>query len=69
MPFKPWIRNISPLGWLLGISAIANVVTMLAALYIAVGTPRVYVADGYITSHISSGPGVFDIPIRVQISK
>ncbi|SHI07417.1 hypothetical protein SAMN05443248_7951 [Bradyrhizobium erythrophlei] len=48
MPFKPWVRNISPLAWLLGASAVANVVTMIAVLYLAFGTPKVYVRDSSI---------------------
>ena len=46
MPFKPWVRNISPLAWVLGVSAVANIITMMAVLYLAFGTPKVYVRDG-----------------------
>lgn len=48
MPFKPWVQNISPLAWMLGASAVANVVTMLGVLYIAFGTPKVVVDSGYV---------------------
>jgi hypothetical protein len=48
MPFKPWVRNISPLAWLLGASAGANFITMLAVLYIAFGVPKVIVDNGYV---------------------
>lgn len=71
MPFKPWIRNISPLAWCLGTSAVANVVTMVAVRYLAFGTPRVYVSDGAITAY--SGSGGLRIndrePLRVLIAK
>jgi hypothetical protein len=43
MPLKPWIRNITPLSWCLGLSAVANIITMMAVLYLAFGTPRVFV--------------------------
>jgi len=65
MPFKPAVANISPLAWCLGISAVANVVTMAAVLYLAFGTPKVYVKDGFITSSIDH---VDDrAPVRVQV--
>ena len=63
MPFKPWVRKISPLSWCLGASAFANVVTMLAALYIAFGSPKVFVRDGYINATIDD---TFRPP-RVQV--
>jgi hypothetical protein len=69
MPFKPWIRKISPLAWCLGLSALANVVTMIGVLYIALGTTRVYVDDGYITARVRDGSGIFGDPVRVQIVK
>ncbi|MCK1672789.1 hypothetical protein [Bradyrhizobium sp. 150] len=77
MPFKPWIRNISPLTWMLGASAAANLVTMFGVLYIALGTPRVYVRDGYIDAYIRNEIDVkvkneIDIrdrtPVRVRIA-
>ncbi|SHH20387.1 hypothetical protein SAMN05443248_4051 [Bradyrhizobium erythrophlei] len=61
MPFKPWVRNISPLAWLLGASAVANVVTMIAVLYLAFGTPKVYVRDSSIDVNDRT-------PSRVQIA-
>ncbi len=69
MPFKPWIRSISPLAWCLGISAACNVVTAGAALYIAFGTPRVYVRDGVITAYPSSNEVSINdrFPVRVKI--
>jgi hypothetical protein len=63
VPFKPWVRNISPLAWCLGASAVANVVTMMAVLYLAFGTPKVYVRDGSI-----SAVDINDrTPLRVQV--
>jgi hypothetical protein len=60
MLFKPWVRNISPLAWCLGASAVANIITMMAVLYLAFGTPKVYVRD--------SSTDVNDrTPSRVQI--
>jgi len=35
MPFKPWVRAISPLAWFLGVSMIANIVTSAGVLYLA----------------------------------
>lgn len=74
MPFKPWVQNISPLAWMLGVSAVTNVVTMLAVLYIAFGTPKVYVSDGYVdvtnTVHVNvrNQVDVRDRPsLRVQV--
>jgi hypothetical protein len=56
MPFNPALRNISPLAWCLGASAVANVVTMLAVLYLASGTPKVYVSAGSIDAYIRGTP-------------
>jgi hypothetical protein len=68
MPFKPWIRNISPLAWCLGASAVANVVTMLTILYLAFGTPKVYVSDGSIDAYVRGAVEIKDrAPLRVQI--
>jgi hypothetical protein len=68
MPFKPWVRNISPLGWCLGASAVANVVTMAAVLYLAFGTPKVFVRDGYINASIGGKIDVNDYtPLRVFV--
>lgn len=64
MPFK-----MTPLAWVLGISMISNAITAVAVLYIAVGTPKVYVNDGHLT--VYSGSRGIDIddhmPIRVVI--
>jgi hypothetical protein len=69
MPFKPWVRAISPLAWCLGMSAAANVVTMAAVLYIALGTPEVYVSDGSITAFTGShGLSIDDrYPVHVVV--
>jgi hypothetical protein len=68
MPFKPAIRNISPLAWCLGASAAANVVTMLAVLYLAFGTPKVYVSDGYVDARVRRSVEIDDrTPVRVQV--
>jgi hypothetical protein len=62
MPFKPWVRNISPLAWCLGMSAVANVITTMAVLYLAFGTPKVYVRDGVISAYVADRS-----PLRVEI--
>jgi hypothetical protein len=64
MPFK-----MTPLAWVLGISMLSNAVTALALLYIAFGTPRVYVSDGSITAYSSSsGLSIDDrAPVRVVV--
>lgn len=74
MPFKPWVRNISLLAWMLGASAVANVVTMVGVLYLALGTPKVYVKDGYIDAYVRNDVSVkvvnrIDVrePVRVQV--
>ncbi|MCP3370782.1 hypothetical protein [Bradyrhizobium cajani] len=74
MPFKPWVKNISPLAWMLGASAAANVLTMFGVLYIAFGTPRVSVSDGWVSAYIRNEVGVkvlnrVDVrePVRVQV--
>ena len=68
MPFKPWVTSISPLAWCLGASAFANVVTMAAVLYLAFGTPRVYVRDGSIDAYVRGSLEINDrAPVRVQI--
>jgi hypothetical protein len=58
------MRNISLLAWMLSVSAATNVITMLGVLYIAFGTPKVYVADGYVATWVRNST-----PIGVQISK
>lgn len=60
------IRNISPLAWLLGISAVANVITMAAVLYIALGSRTVYVGGGYISADIDQIKNRGE-PVRVQV--
>jgi hypothetical protein len=66
MPFKPWVRNISPLAWCLGASAIANVVTMMGVIYLAFGTPKVYVRDGSINANVENSVEINDrTPLRV----
>jgi hypothetical protein len=68
MPFKPWVRNISPLVWCLGASAVSNVVTMAAVLYLAFGTPKVYVRDGFINASVDGSVKINDrTSISVQI--
>jgi hypothetical protein len=85
MPFKPWIRNISPLAWMLGASCAANVITMVLVAYVAFGVPKVEVDRGYV--HVSgevrveeprsarevSVRGKVDIddrvPVRVEVIK
>lgn len=68
MPFKPWVQTISPLAWCLGVSAVANVVTMAAVLYLAFGTPKVFVRDGYISASVDGSINVNDrTPVRVQV--
>jgi hypothetical protein len=61
MPFKPWVRNISPLAWCIGVSAVANF-TMAAVLYIAFGTPKVYVRDGSIDAYVRGAIEIKDRP-------
>jgi hypothetical protein len=66
MPFKPWVRNISPLAWCLGVSAFANAVTMAAVLYIAFGKPYVTINEGYV--EVSGLVKIKDSePVRVQV--
>jgi hypothetical protein len=68
MPFKPWVRNISSLAWCLGVSALANVVTMATVLYLAFGTPKVYVNGGHIGAYVSDSVDINDrAPLRVQV--
>ncbi len=68
MPFKPWIRAISPLAWCLGASAVANVMTMATVLYLAFGTPKVYVNGGYIGAYVHDPIDINDrTPLRVLV--
>src|ERR1700733_10912922 len=41
MPFK-----MTPLTWVLGAMVLSNALTAVAVLYIAFGTPKVFVSDG-----------------------
>jgi ABC-type phosphate transport system auxiliary subunit len=68
MPFKPWVTKISPLAWILGASAAANIITMIGVLYIAFGTPKVYVRDGYVDAYVRNQIDLRDrTPVRVQV--
>lgn len=69
MPFKPWVRSISPLAWCLGISAACNVITAAVALYVAFGTPRVYVHGGYVSTYPDSNEVSINdrYPVRVKV--
>ena len=55
---------------MLGASAVANVITMLPALYIAFGTPKVFVKDGYVSANVGNQVEVEisdRTPVRVQV--
>lgn len=70
MPIKPWVRNISPLAWFLCLSAVSNVLTAGAVLYLAFGTQHVYVRGGYLRASTESPESVAindRTPIRVRI--
>ncbi len=67
MPFKPWLRSISPLAWCLGISAACNVVTAAAVLYLAGRTPEVYVLGGSIRTENNEVQIIDRFPVRVKI--
>ncbi|OKO68102.1 hypothetical protein AC630_39315 [Bradyrhizobium sp. AS23.2] len=57
---------------MLGASAAANVITMLAVLYIAFGTPKVYVTDGYVDASVTNRVKVEvndGTPIRVHVTR
>jgi hypothetical protein len=65
MPFKPWIRSISPLAWCLGVSTVANIITMIGVLYIAFGTTAVRVDGGYIRARVNSS--AYDEPFECRL--
>jgi hypothetical protein len=58
------VRNASPLAWMIGASAAANVVTMFGVLYLAFGTPKVYVSDGHLGAYVRND---VDVNVRNQI--
>jgi hypothetical protein len=64
MPFK-----MTPLTWVLGAMVLSNAFTAVAVLYIAFGTPKVFVSDDNITAFTSShGLGIDDrYPIHVVV--
>jgi hypothetical protein len=62
------LQDVSPLAWCLGASAVSNVVTMAAVLYLAFGTPRVYVRGGYVSASVNDPIEIKDrTAIRVQV--
>ncbi|MET3911308.1 hypothetical protein ABID59_005671 [Bradyrhizobium sp. S3.3.6] len=64
------MRNISLLAWTLTASAAANVITMLAVLYIAFGTPNVRVRDGYVKAGVDGRVAIKDTPaLRVEVTR
>ena len=68
MPLNASVRNIPPLAWCLGVSAITNVVTMVAVLYLAFGTPKVYVSSESISAYVRDTVDINDrAPVRVRI--
>ena len=70
MPFKSWVRNISPIAWLIGASAVANVVTMSTVMYLAFRDPTIYVSGGHIRATVTGSVDVNDkAPVRVQIAR
>ena len=63
MPFESRVRNISPFAWVFVASTVANVVTALAVLYIAFGSPTVNTDGSRVTASIRNEID----PIRVRV--
>ncbi|MDH2356448.1 hypothetical protein QCM80_38210 [Bradyrhizobium sp. SSUT112] len=68
MPFKPWVRSISPLTWFLFVSAVSNALTTGAVLYLAFSREHeVWVRGGSVRAYVDQHYG--DGPLKVQIAR
>lgn len=68
MALKPWIPQRLAASVHARRGGAANVVTMIGLLYVAFGTPKVYVRDGYVVVYVRNQIDVRDrTPARVQI--
>lgn len=66
MPFKPWVRSITPLAWFMFVSTFANVITAGGVLYLALRDEEVWVRGGGLTAYVDQRSYRDSIRVRID---